>query len=55
MIYFLLSLVVIIGDQWSKSVATDLLVLCQPGNCQSVVLLPAVSYTILTLPTNREV
>jgi signal peptidase II len=45
--YFLLSLAVIIADQWSKSVATDLLVLCQPGNCQSVVLLPVFNLTLL--------
>jgi signal peptidase II len=46
-IYFLLSLVVIVGDQWSKSVMTDLLPLCQPGNCQSIVLLPVFNFTML--------
>jgi signal peptidase II len=47
MMYFLLSLLVIIGDQWSKAFMTDLLTLCRPGNCESIVLLPVFNFTLL--------
>ena len=47
MIYFFLSLLVIIGDQWSKAFMTDLLPLCVAGNCQSIVLLPVLNFTLL--------
>ena len=47
MMYFLLSVAVIIADQWSKIVMTDLLPLCQPGDCQSIVLLPVFNFTLL--------
>ena len=47
MIYFFLSLLVIIGDQWSKAFMTDLLPLCVAGNCQSIVLLPVFNFTLL--------
>ena len=45
--YFWLSLAVVVGDQWSKSLIADLLFLCQPGNCQSIVLLPVFNFTLL--------
>ena len=47
MIYFFLSLLVIIGGQWSKAFMTDLLPLCVAGNCQSIVLLPVFNFTLL--------
>jgi signal peptidase II len=45
--YFLLSLVVVIADQWSKDFMRDLLPLCRPGNCQSIELLPVFNFTLL--------
>ena len=47
MIYFFLSLLVIIGDQLSKAFMTDLLPLCVAGNCKSIVLLPVFNFTLL--------
>ncbi|MDA9297952.1 signal peptidase II [Pseudomonadales bacterium] len=45
--YFLLSLVIVVADQWSKSLMSDLLTLCRPGDCQSIVLLPVFNFTLL--------
>jgi signal peptidase II len=45
--YFLLSLVIVVADQWSKSFMSDLLRLCRPGDCQSIVLLPVFNFTLL--------
>ena len=45
--YFLLSLVIVIADQWSKGFMSDLLRLCRPGDCQSIVLLPVFNFTLL--------
>ena len=45
--YFLFSLVIVVADQWSKSFMSDLLTLCRPGDCQSIVLLPVFNFTLL--------
>ena len=45
--YFLLSLVIVVADQWSKGFMSDLLRLCRPGDCQSIVLLPVFNFTLL--------
>ena len=45
--YFVLSFVIVIADQWSKGFMSDLLTLCRPGDCQSIVLLPVFNFTLL--------
>lgn len=47
MIYFAISFVLVILDQWSKRYMSNILELCVPGNCQSIEVLPVFQFTLL--------
>jgi signal peptidase II len=47
MIYFVGALLIVGLDQWSKWYMSDLLTLCVPGRCDSIVLLPVFQLTLL--------
>lgn len=47
MIYFVIAALVIVLDQWSKWYMSNLLSLCVPGGCESIVLLPVFQLTLL--------
>ena len=47
MIYFAISFVLVILDQWSKRYMSNILDLCVPGNCQSIEILPVFQFTLL--------
>ena len=45
--YFLVSLAIVLLDQWSKKFMSGLLPLCEPGHCESIILLPVFRLTLL--------
>jgi signal peptidase II len=47
MIYFALAAVLVVIDQWSKWYMSELLTLCVPGRCDSIVILPVFQLTLL--------
>ena len=47
MIYFALSFLIVVLDQWSKRHMSSILDLCVPGNCQSIEILPVFQFTLL--------
>lgn len=47
MMYFMLVLLLVGLDQASKAYMSNLLVLCRPGACESIEVLPVFSFTLL--------
>ncbi len=47
MIYFAISFLFVVLDQWSKRYMSSILELCVPGNCQSIEILPVFQFTLL--------
>ena len=47
MLYFSLSAFIIVADQVLKKYMSELLSLCQPGACESIVVLPVFKFTLL--------
>ena len=47
MIYFGLSIVIVIVDQFLKSYMSELLPLCEPGYCNSIEILPIFQFTLM--------
>ena len=45
--YFLMSAVIVVCDQLLKKIITSLLPLCQPGQCESIDILPIFKLTLL--------
>ncbi len=45
--YYLISVALIVLDQWSKRYMSSLLELCVPGNCHSIEILPVFQLTLL--------
>lgn len=45
--YFVVSACIVLLDQWSKHYMSDLLELCVPGRCDSIIVLPVFRLTLL--------
>ena len=45
--YFLISLMIVALDQWSKHFMSNLLPLCVRGHCESIEVLPVFKFTLL--------
>jgi signal peptidase II len=45
--YFLITVTIVICDQWLKNFMSSLLTLCQPGRCESIDILPVFKLTLL--------
>ena len=47
MIYFAISFLFVVLDQWSKHYMSSILELCVPGRCESIEILPVFQFTLL--------
>lgn len=45
--FFVISIFILVADQWLKRYLSGLLSLCEPGQCESIVLLPFFKLTLL--------
>lgn len=45
--YFAISAVIVVVDQWTKYYMSNLLALCEPGRCESIIVLPVFRFTLL--------
>lgn len=45
--FYVLSIVILLLDQWSKRYMSEILDLCVRGNCQSIEILPVFQFTLL--------